>query len=135
MDLKNIELAEQKYFKISIGILFCLSILHAIIFKLTISSISLSPIIVSFLLFAVMNTVYGRIWKIVKIGHQDKVEKFYIAFSGLKMLLTLITIFIGVFLFEKEICIAYIITLSVFYLVIRTFDTIYFHRVETKNKN
>ncbi len=137
MDMLDIEAIERKYNKISIWLISGLTLGGLLLAQALVHTNFTTPLIISAVVFSILNSLYGKSWKAIAIKAPNVLGKFYLIGSMVRMFATLTAIVVGVLIYRenKEMTIAYVAVFVVFYLVTLVFDSVYFFQVEKNNKN
>lgn len=137
MDMLDIEAIERKYNKISIWLISGLTLGGLLLAQALVHTNFITPLIISAVVFSILNSLYGKSWKAIAIKAPNVLGKFYLIGSMVRMFATLTAIVVGVLIYRenKEMTIAYVAVFVVFYLVTLVFDSVYFFQVEKNNKN
>lgn len=137
MDILDIEAIERKYNKISIWLISGLTLGGLLLAQALVHTNFTTPLIISAVVFSILNSLYGKSWKAIAIKAPNVLGKFYLIGSMVRMFATLTAIVVGVLIYRenKEMTIAYVAVFVVFYLVTLVFDSVYFFQVEKNNKN
>ncbi|WP_237581522.1 hypothetical protein [Prevotella ihumii] len=137
MDILDIEAIERKYNKISIWLISGLTLGGLLLAQALVHTNFITPLIISAVVFSILNSLYGKSWKAIAIKLPNVLGKFYLIGSMVRMFATLTAIVVGVLIYRenKEMTIAYVAVFVVFYLVTLVFDSVYFFQVEKNNKN
>lgn len=137
MDMLDIEAIERKYNKISIWLISGLTLGGLLLAQALVHTNFTTPLIISAVVFSILNSLYGKSWKAIAIKSPNVLGKFYLIGSMVRMFATLTAIVVGVLIYRqnKEMTIAYVAVFVVFYLVTLVFDSVYFFQVEKNNKN
>ncbi len=97
----------------------------------------LYKIIISNSIFAlILSNTYIQIWKIIVERSPMQLNRFYLVASIIKMFLTLVAAIIGVILLAKERneLIGFLLIISIYYIFILVYDTIFFFIYEKDNR-
>lgn len=137
MDILDIEAIERKYNKISIWLISGLTLGGLLLAQALVHTNFTTPLIISAVVFSILNSLYGKSWKAIAIKAPNVLGKFYLIGSMVRMFATLTAIVVGILIYRqnKEMTIAYVAVFVVFYLVTLVFDSVYFFQVEKNNKN
>ena len=93
-----------------------------------------NPLVVSALFSLVASTVYGVAWASVAKKSPANLAKFYLAASGLKMMLAAAVFLVCAVLTDKQNLVGFTAIFALFYIVLLVFDCIFFARVEKKTR-
>lgn len=93
--------------------------------------------IVAAALFSLLTTIaYALSWRQVASKSQGSLGKFYIAASAIRMMTAFIVVLIFVLAAgSKSAATVFAVVFVIFYIVMLVFDTVYFAKVEKRNKS
>lgn len=93
--------------------------------------------IVAATLFSLLTTIaYALSWRQVASKSQGSLGKFYIAASAIRMMTAFIVVLIFVLTAgSKSAAMVFAVVFVIFYIVMLVFDTVYFAKVEKRNKS
>lgn len=93
--------------------------------------------IVAAALFSLLTTIaYALSWRQVASKSQGSLGKFYIAASAIRMMTAFIVVLIFVLTAgSKSAAMVFAVVFVIFYIVMLVFDTVYFAKVEKRNKS
>lgn len=125
----------KQYYKFTLWMIAALYLIGLLVVQLTMHSSYISMLTISAVYSLLVSSVYGGAWKAIAAQSPAVLGKFYLVASGLRMLLAFAVLLVYAFAVkERAMIIAFAVIFMVFYLVLLTFDTVYFYKVEKNNK-
>ena len=125
----------KKYYKYSLWIAAALYLIGILVVQLT-ERFSYIPMLTISAVFSVVTaSIYGGAWKAIVSQSPAVLNKFYLAASGLRMLLAFMVIVVYAFVVkDRTRLISFAVIFMIFYLILLVFDTFYFYKLEKNNK-
>ncbi len=125
----------KKYYKNNLWIIAGLYLIGLLVVQLTQQTAYINLLTISAVYSLITSSIYGGAWKAIANQSPMIMNNFYLAGSGLRMLLAFLTVVVyAMVVKERAMVIGFVVIFMIFYLVLLAFDTVYFYKVEKNNK-
>ena len=125
----------KKYYKNNLWIIAGLYLIGLLVVQLTQQTAYINLLTISAVYSLITSSIYGGAWKAIANQSPMIMNNFYLAGSGLRMLLAFLTVVVyAMVVNERAMVIGFVVIFMIFYLVLLAFDTVYFYKVEKNNK-
>ncbi len=137
MTAEEIGKTARRYNKVALYVIVALTLVGLLLVQVTFSyELSLS-LVFSSVYSLLTSVVYGNVWKRMALSGTDKLTKFYLGGSVVKMLLALIVVVVALFLLrgDKEVLLGFTAIFAAFFMVLLAFDCVFFVRIAKSNSS
>lgn len=134
--MEQINRIAKRYYKVSLWLIFGLTVVILLVMQYLQATKLVNALVISALFSLVSSVVYIQSWKAVALHSSNALGRFYLVASALRMLTAVIVALIAILLLrgDKTALLGFVAIFVGFYLVMLTFDCIYFAQVEKNNK-
>ncbi len=137
MTAEDIRTKARQYNKVSLWLVVALTMVGLVYVQVTYSYGLIYSLVFSSLYSLVTCWIYGAAWKRIALNSPDSLNLFYLAGSGLRMVLGLIVVLVGMFLLRdnRGQLLGFTAVFVLFYLAILLFDSVFFVRIAKSNSS
>ncbi len=137
MTAEEVNKTAKRYNKAALYIIVALTLIGLLLVQVTFSYELILSLVFSSVYSLLTSVAYGNVWKHMAIGGTDKLTKFYLGGSVVKMLLALIVVVAGLFLLRssKDLLLGFTAIFAAFFMVLLAFDCVFFARIAKSNSS
>lgn len=134
---ENIDRTSKLYNKVSLWIIAALTLISLLAVQIAGRYGFINSILLAAVYSLVTCWLYGKCWKSVARRSPNVLTRFYMAASAIRMMLAFVVVLIMVVVLrsDKEVMIEYVGVFAAFYIIMLIFDSVFFARIEKRNKN